>query len=90
MSRRQPAAGAEPGAAARLQARPTSPSPSSPSPRSFIAVQVVLPNKWFAMQGLDAEEFDSEKAPLMMEGAPPSLMLFVLLWVTSFTIAHGG
>ena len=50
----------------------------------------MLPNKWFAMQGLDAEEFDSEKAPLMMEGAPPCLMLFLLLWVTTFTVAHGG
>lgn len=61
---------------------------------SFLGLTYLIGNAWLKWQGIDESEYeDPEKisqSPLSFEGFGPSVSFFMLLWVTTFTLAHAS
>lgn len=53
---------------------------------TFLGLNYVLPNSWFSYQNVRPEEYEDEKSPLSMEGFGQAISLFLLCWVTAYSV----
>jgi len=55
---------------------------------AFVAANFIVPSSWFSYQGVDPVAYDDDKQPITMEGFGQAMSLFVLTWVTSFSLTQ--
>ena len=53
----------------------------------YIVTICVGATSWLNYAGINVNEFDSENSPLHMEGLPQGISLFLLVWITAYTVA---
>ena len=57
-----------------------------------MSITAFIGNAWLRYQGVDESEYEDpdkiQQSPLTFEGFAPAISAFVLVWVTTFTLAH--
>ncbi|EIE21971.1 Rab5-interacting [Coccomyxa subellipsoidea C-169] len=56
---------------------------------SFMVVLLGAPLLWYQAQRIDEEEFGGHQS-LAGEGTAPSMALFLLVWIVTYTFVHAG
>lgn len=56
-----------------------------PAFASFVVTQFLNASLWFRYQGIDPDEHDDPENPLQNEGVGPSVSLFLLVWILTYS-----